>query len=152
MAIAATRNAIERRDDDRQDRRAQRVERREDRTVDRRFDRDDRRELRADRREVRVVNGFDRDVRRDDDRRFGEFDFGRRFARFDSDCPPGLAKKSNGCLPPGQAKKMVGRAIARRAWRRNCSMGRIANGIATTTAICIATTATISIASIARAG
>ena len=22
-------------------------------------------------------------------------------------CPPGLAKKHNGCLPPGQAKKMV---------------------------------------------
>jgi hypothetical protein len=22
------------------------------------------------------------------------------------DCPPGLAKKNNGCLPPGQAKKM----------------------------------------------
>jgi len=21
------------------------------------------------------------------------------------DCPPGLAKKDNGCLPPGQAKK-----------------------------------------------
>lgn len=24
-------------------------------------------------------------------------------------CPPGLAKKHNGCLPPGQAKKMYGR-------------------------------------------
>lgn len=23
-------------------------------------------------------------------------------------CPPGLAKKSNGCLPPGQAKKIYG--------------------------------------------
>jgi hypothetical protein len=22
------------------------------------------------------------------------------------DCPPGLAKKDNGCLPPGQAKKL----------------------------------------------
>jgi hypothetical protein len=30
-------------------------------------------------------------------------------------CPPGLAKKHNGCLPPGQAKKRyaVGHAIAR---------------------------------------
>lgn len=27
--------------------------------------------------------------------------------RFDG-CPPGLAKKGNGCLPPGQAKKLVG--------------------------------------------
>jgi hypothetical protein len=26
------------------------------------------------------------------------------FAR--GNCPPGLAKKDNGCLPPGQAKKM----------------------------------------------
>lgn len=24
-------------------------------------------------------------------------------------CPPGLAKKNNGCLPPGQAKKVYGR-------------------------------------------
>ncbi len=24
-------------------------------------------------------------------------------------CPPGLAKKNNGCLPPGQAKKIYGR-------------------------------------------
>ncbi len=28
-----------------------------------------------------------------------------RFAGFDRGCPPGLAKKGNGCLPPGQAKK-----------------------------------------------
>lgn len=30
-------------------------------------------------------------------------------------CPPGLAKKHNGCLPPGQAKKryVVGRALPR---------------------------------------
>jgi len=29
-------------------------------------------------------------------------------------CPPGLARKANGCLPPGQAKKryVVGRALA----------------------------------------
>lgn len=29
--------------------------------------------------------------------------FGREFSR--GHCPPGLAKKRNGCLPPGQAKK-----------------------------------------------
>ena len=29
-------------------------------------------------------------------------------------CPPGLAKKHNGCLPPGQAKKwLIGRALPR---------------------------------------
>lgn len=27
-------------------------------------------------------------------------------------CPPGLAKKNNGCLPPGQAKKIWGRGEA----------------------------------------
>ena len=53
--------------------------------------------------------------RRLDDRRFDDrrFDDGRDlrdggFARFASSCPPGLAKKNNGCLPPGQAKKAFG--------------------------------------------
>ena len=27
--------------------------------------------------------------------------------RFSGSCPPGLAKKNNGCLPPGQAKKLA---------------------------------------------
>lgn len=31
-------------------------------------------------------------------------------------CPPGLDKKDNGCLPPGQAKKLIGTAIARTAF------------------------------------
>lgn len=39
----------------------------------------------------------------------------RRIAReyYASDCPPGLAKKRNGCQPPGQAKKSytVGRRL-----------------------------------------
>lgn len=56
-----------------------------DRDRDGRYDRDDRRD-RDDR--------YDRDDDRDDDR------YGRN-------CPPGLAKKNNGCLPPGQAKKMM---------------------------------------------
>lgn len=30
---------------------------------------------------------------------------------FAQGCPPGLAKKGNGCLPPGQAKKIVGTAL-----------------------------------------
>lgn len=30
---------------------------------------------------------------------------GRLFA-LDGNCPPGLAKRDNGCLPPGQAKKV----------------------------------------------
>ncbi len=28
-------------------------------------------------------------------------------------CPPGLAKKGNGCMPPGQAKKLVGTPLSR---------------------------------------
>lgn len=34
--------------------------------------------------------------------------------RFASTCPPGLAKKQNGCMPPGQAKRWAkGRALPR---------------------------------------
>ena len=33
-------------------------------------------------------------------------DDAQRFAGAGRGCPPGLAKKNNGCLPPGQAKKM----------------------------------------------
>jgi hypothetical protein len=32
-------------------------------------------------------------------------DIVRRYYQEGADCPPGLAKKNNGCLPPGQAKK-----------------------------------------------
>ncbi|HEU0134557.1 MAG TPA: hypothetical protein VFR28_07015, partial [Allosphingosinicella sp.] len=32
-----------------------------------------------------------------------------RFAGYDRGCPPGLAKKGNGCLPPGQARKLFAR-------------------------------------------
>jgi hypothetical protein len=32
-----------------------------------------------------------------------------RFSGWDRGCPPGLAKKGNGCLPPGQAKKHFAR-------------------------------------------
>jgi hypothetical protein len=31
-----------------------------------------------------------------------------RFVSLTDSCPPGLARKGNGCLPPGQAKKMFG--------------------------------------------
>ena len=31
--------------------------------------------------------------------------------RYDDRCPPGLAKKNNGCLPPGQAKKIYRDAV-----------------------------------------
>ena len=64
-----------------------------------------------DRREARMTRDIDRrDVRmvRNEDRRFARSDFGRSFNGYNDDCPPGLARKNNGCLPPGQAKRMVG--------------------------------------------
>jgi hypothetical protein len=55
-------------------------------------------------------------IRRDGDRRLREEDIryadrrfddgGRRLASLDG-CPPGLAKKGNGCMPPGQVGKLV---------------------------------------------
>ena len=38
----------------------------------------------------------------------GILDRNERYARNGQGCPPGLAKKNNGCLPPGQAKKRFG--------------------------------------------
>jgi Ni/Co efflux regulator RcnB len=38
--------------------------------------------------------------------------YGEQYAR--GSCPPGLAKKNNGCMPPGQAKKwQIGRPLPR---------------------------------------
>jgi hypothetical protein len=60
-----------------------------------------RNELKRDRIEDRRI-----DRRAFDDRRFDDrFDEGRRFAG--TSCPPGLAKKHNGCMAPGQAKKRL---------------------------------------------
>ena len=57
---------------------------------------------RLDRLERRIqLARFDRDDRFDEDDDFDDND-----DRFRNGCPPGLAKKNNGCLPPGQAKKM----------------------------------------------
>lgn len=79
---------------------------------------DDRR-LRAarfddDRRVVRVDN--DRFLKVDNDRvvRIANGDrFDRRFAGLGlvDGCPPGLARKSNGCLPPGQARRAFGNDV-----------------------------------------
>ena len=69
--------------------------------------------------EVRVVR-TDNDRIRVLDRDFDDVDV--RFAPrwtgngmrlgFVDGCPPGLAKKGNGCLPPGQARKLVGTRVA----------------------------------------
>jgi Ni/Co efflux regulator RcnB len=62
---------------------------------------------RDQRREVRVGAYFD-DHQRSSVRHYyqQQYDGGRR------GCPPGLAKKHNGCMPPGQAKKWaVGQSL-----------------------------------------
>jgi Ni/Co efflux regulator RcnB len=53
----------------------------------------------GDRREVRVGHYFD-----DGDRRKVRVAYGDHYGG-GKGCPPGLAKKNNGCMPPGQAKK-----------------------------------------------
>ena len=64
---------------------------------------------RDDDRDVRVVR-FDRNG--DDGVRFVPRWNDRGLVRgFVDGCPPGLAKKDNGCMPPGQARKLVGTPI-----------------------------------------
>ncbi len=96
-------NRSERRDD-RQDNRAERRDDRQDNRAERRNDNDDRRRA-VDRRDDdddgrRAVVIRDRDD--DDDRRFF-FRRDRERGLIDG-CPPGLAKKRNGCMPPGQVR------------------------------------------------
>ncbi len=75
-------------------------------------DRESRREWkgndRRDRRVEQVVRnrGLDRDNYREAPRQAY-----RQVSR-QYDCPPGLARKNNGCLPPGQAKKLLGVPLA----------------------------------------
>ena len=63
-------------------------------------------------RNVAVIPNRDRDRDRDIRRADLPRDRDQQVAAFDRDtglmrgCPPGLAKKNNGCLPPGQAKKL----------------------------------------------
>jgi len=63
---------------------------------------------------VRVVNRDDRRDGRDFDRNDNVRVLARNFGGFGGgfdNCPPGLDKKNNGCLPPGQAKKYLGSRI-----------------------------------------
>lgn len=80
----------------RPERRAVRDERRQDHFV---------RGAGEERRDFRRIGRDREDYRRMPDYRPGE----RRFSGYDRFCPPGLAKKGNGCMPPGQAKKHFAR-------------------------------------------
>jgi hypothetical protein len=68
------------------------------------------RSAKAERKQERRAERFVRDVRGDDGgHRFDErrvHDRGYAL-NYGASCPPGLAKKGNGCLPPGQAKKAL---------------------------------------------
>jgi hypothetical protein len=64
------------------------------RKADKRFAKEEERLRGVDPRFDNGLFGDDRDLRD-----------GRRFAGADGGCPPGLAKKGNGCMPPGQARK-----------------------------------------------
>jgi Ni/Co efflux regulator RcnB len=62
----------------------------------------------ADRDDVKV-GGYFNDEHRNHVRQYyaQQYDHGKR-------CPPGLAKKNNGCMPPGQARRyVVGQPLAR---------------------------------------
>jgi hypothetical protein len=60
-------------------------------------------------REARQDYGRPYDTRRADyDDRRSYRDDNQRYGALGANCPPGLAKKNNGCLPPGQAKKRYG--------------------------------------------
>ena len=56
---------------------------------------------------ARTADLDDQEFDRDDDLRVLARNFNGGFGRFDN-CPPGLSRKDNGCLPPGQAKKYLG--------------------------------------------
>ena len=72
-------------------------------------DRDDVRDVIRD--TVRVRENGRRVVQRSDYDRY-DYRYGDNGRGLVNGCPPGLAKKGNGCLPPGQAKKMWGQQIA----------------------------------------
>ncbi len=56
---------------------------------------------------VRIADRNGRDFDGDDNVRVLARNFDGGFGRYNN-CPPGLDKKDNGCLPPGQAKKYLG--------------------------------------------
>ena len=106
----------------RDDRRAAKAVRAQDNHRERGRGRDDVRVVRSDRddrRDVIRVRDFDDDRF---DGRWARHNFARGFV---DGCPPGLAKKNNGCLPPGQAKK-VG-AVWPNDWRTRSLIGPYRN-------------------------
>ena len=101
--------------------RAERVARVENRQIDRQAMRTDRQAMRADRQAMRA-DRIDNRMARIDNRASrtlqngavfaGDSGWGKAKGRgFIEGCPPGLYMKNNGCLPPGQAKKLIGSVL-----------------------------------------
>ena len=80
------------------------ADRRDDRKADRKDDRNDRGN---DRDEARNFNSRDNGFTG----RYADDNRGDRGRDLIDGCPPGLAAKNNGCLPPGQLKKMLGQRL-----------------------------------------
>jgi hypothetical protein len=99
----------------REDRREQRAERRDNR-IERGDDRRDRRDVRVDRQNDRIDRAQRRAERRAvvlrDSNQIQRLRFDRGVGLIDG-CPPGLARRNNGCMPPGQLRQQ------QRAWYSN---------------------------------
>jgi hypothetical protein len=80
--------------------------RRSDMTRERRIDRD-----RNDNVRVARTRDWDDNVRVASTRDWDDFDRWENIRGKSYGCPPGLAAKGNGCMPPGQAKKLMGSVL-----------------------------------------
>ena len=88
---------------------AQKQTEKAERKADKRHDKQARKDDRKERREDVRVGGYFDDRHRTEARSYYTQNYGDARG-----CPPGLAKKNNGCLPPGQAKKYsVGQPLPR---------------------------------------
>lgn len=94
--------------------RAERVARAQNRQIDRQTFRADRQTMRADRQAMRAGRIDNRASRNLQNGTVfaGDSGWGKAKGRgFIEGCPPGLYMKNNGCLPPGQAKKLIGSVL-----------------------------------------
>lgn len=84
---------------------------------DRKADKEDRKADKEDRKDEQKADKRAREVRQgayfvDQDRVYVQRYYSSNYGG-SKGCPPGLAKKQNGCLPPGQAKWKVGEPLPR---------------------------------------
>ena len=93
---------------DKHEHKADKAERKADKHAEKAHKRAEKAERKADKHEARH-GGYFRDEHREHARRY----YHEHYASAGK-CPPGLAKKNNGCMPPGQARKWaVGQPVPR---------------------------------------